>query len=230
MTPIQIFQVPSFYGALFNDLGLEILFLTIILAISIIIYKTTKEPYLMTKHKGIKYFRNAFLLFGVAFSFRFLFYLLSYIYNYRLINLLNLSPRMLGGGSMLVYTFTSSIALLSLLYALSYNKLKNKELPEYLIYIIGALISIISFFAFNSLLILHTLIAIIIIFSVIIQKKKSRKHTLGIAYIGLAVFWIISIFGDLFYFSIFDFFRPILYSILTIILLFISFRTIKRIK
>ncbi|MCW8966363.1 MAG: hypothetical protein OQK82_06730 [Candidatus Pacearchaeota archaeon] len=230
MTPTQIFKVPSFYSSLFNDLGLEIFFLTIVLAITITIYKTTKESYLITKHKGIKYFRNAFLFFAIAFSFRFLFYLLSYIHNYQLINLLNLSPRMLGGGSMLVYTFTSSIALLSLLYALSYNKFKNKELPEYLIYVIGALISIVSFFIFNSLLIIHTLIALIIILSVSIQKKKSKKNNLGITYILLAIFWILSIFGDLFYFSFFDSFRSIFYSALILILLYISFRTIRRIK
>ena len=152
---LTILQVPSFYGSLFNDLGLEILFLTIMLAISITIYKTTKEPYLITKHKSIKYFRNAFLLFGIAYLFRFLFYLLSYIHNYELISYLNLSPRMLGGGSMLVYTFTSSIALLSLLYALSFNKFKDRELPESLIYFVGVLISIISFFVFNALLIIH---------------------------------------------------------------------------
>jgi hypothetical protein len=228
MEQMLVIRNPLFYQSLFHDLGLEILFLTIVLAISITIYRITKEPYQITKHKGIKYFRNAFLFFGIAYFFRFLFYLLSYVYNYDLINYLDLPPRMMGGGSILIYTFTSSIALLSLLYALSQNKFKT-EIPEYFIYVVGAIIAIASFFMFNILWIMHTIIVVVIILSIIFQKHKLKKNTLGIAYIGLAIFWILSIFGDLFYFSEFNFLRPILYSILTIILLFISFRTIKKV-
>lgn len=229
MAPMQVIQNPLFYRSLFQDLGLEILFLTIVLTLSITIYWVTRESYHITHHMGIKYFRNAFLFFGVAYLFRFFFYLLSYIYNYDLISYLDLSPRMLGGGSILVYTFMSSIALISLLYALSYTKLKRVELPEYLIYIAGLLISIASFFVFAIFWVVHSLLSFMIIFLVLLQKNKSRAHTLGFAYISLAIFWIVSIVGDLFYFSALNSFRPILYSLLTIILLFISFRTIRRV-
>jgi hypothetical protein len=226
---IKIIQTPLFYQSLFQDLGLEILFLTMVLSISITIYKITKEPYQITGHKGIKYFRNAFLFFGIAYLFRFLFYFLSYVYNYELINYLDLSPRMLGGGSIIIYAFTSSVALISLLYALSYNKFKKTEMPEYYIYFIAAIISIASFFVFNIILITHVIIAIVIILSITLQKNILKNNALGFAYIGLALFWILSIFGDLFYFLTLYFFRPVLYSFLTVILLFISFRTIKRV-
>jgi hypothetical protein len=218
----------AFYSSLFNNFGIEILFLTIILFSAITIFLSTKEAYRFSKHKGIKYFRNAFLFLAVAYTFRFLFYLLSYLYNMELINDLGLPLRMFGGGSILVYTFTSSVSLLSLLYALSYKKLEKRKIPEYSIYLISAIIGIVSFFMLSALWVIQILIATMIIFSVITQKSRKSKLSLGTAYISFSVFWILSIIGDIYYISALNLFRPVLYSILSIIILFILLRILKK--
>ena len=225
---IDKIQYGAFYSSLFSNFGIEILFLTIILFSSIMIYLSTRETYKISKHSGIKHFRNAFLFVGIAYLCRFIFYLLSYLHNTDLINQFDLSLRMFGGGSIIVYTFTSSISLLSLLYALSYNKFEKIRIPEYSIYVISTLIAIVSFFVLESLWFTQILIALLIIVSVVLQKNRKSKISLGTAYIMFSLFWIFSILGDIYYVSILDFFRPLLYSLLSIIILYILYSIVKK--
>ncbi|KAF5428393.1 hypothetical protein C5S42_03390, partial [Candidatus Methanomarinus sp.] len=54
-------------------LAVELGYTLIIVFICLLIYLKTKEIYDLTNHKGIYYFRNTFLFFGLAYLFRFIF-------------------------------------------------------------------------------------------------------------------------------------------------------------
>src|SRR3989338_8522668 len=58
-----------FFGPMF--LGTEIVFTVAAVVFCFLIYFKTKESYELTKYEGIRYFRQAFLFFGLSYLFRF---------------------------------------------------------------------------------------------------------------------------------------------------------------
>jgi hypothetical protein len=52
---------------------LETVFTLVALVLGLLIYFKTKESYELTKHPGIRYFRDAFLFLGLSYLLRFLF-------------------------------------------------------------------------------------------------------------------------------------------------------------
>ena len=63
-------------GSLNHMMGMgmssEIIYSFVIIFCSLLVYFGTKEIYELSSHKGIKYFREAFLFFAIAYFFRFL--------------------------------------------------------------------------------------------------------------------------------------------------------------
>jgi len=219
------FSSLDLFSSLSRNFGLEFLFLVIILFASIMIFHSTKDAYSFSKHGGIRHFRFAFLFLALAFLFRFFFYLFAFLSNAQVVTSLDLPLRMLGSSSIFVYTFMSSISLLSLLFALSFDRLKKRRVSDYSVYIIGGVISAVSIFSYPLLWIIHLSIVALIVYNTLIQRKGGLRS----AYLGLAIFWVMSIIGDVRYIPLIEIFRPVLYAALSFIVLFLLLKIVKKI-
>jgi len=204
---------------------IEILYTAIVFAMCLLIFARTKEIYSLTNHKGIKYFRLAFLFFGVAFIFRFLMNMLVFtnrIWHYTV-------PRDFMPIGMVIVTYASSMAILYLTYSTIYKKFKTKQ-AEYVLHII-ALAALVLVFATNSAVFLLLSQLTLFIFAIImsfINHKKGRLSGMYAIYILLFLFWIVNLFADISRF--FKVSRLPLYLLSTGIFLIIVYKVIRKIK
>ncbi|NQV08968.1 hypothetical protein HQ529_03905 [Candidatus Woesearchaeota archaeon] len=170
----------------------ELVFSVIIILLCAFIYFKTKEVYELTKHKGIGYFRNAFLFFGLAYLFRFFVALanladISLYFHRHYIMIISL-----------VFTsFLSTIAILSLVFASIWKKIKTKN-PHYALILIAVVTSVLTL-VFGSVYLLTLINLGLFLFAIIVtylNHKKSKKFSqLYIIYILLFVFWIFNLFN-----------------------------------
>lgn len=182
--------------------GTELLYAFVIIAVSLIIYFSTKELYELSKHKGIKYFRLAFLYFAIAYFFRtFILFLVRYLNIGRI---LDFSPRLFGPITMFIFMYASTMAILYLLYSLIHKKLGENKLT--LFHIIAIAISAVTVFTRNVGILLW-IQALLLIFIITIgyqsYKKSDKNKSLYIIYILLFIFWMLNILDII----IPDFFR-----------------------
>ncbi len=184
-------------GHLMNaGIGTEIVYAFVIILCSLMIYFGTKELYELTSHKGIKYFRQAFLFFALAYFFRsFIKFTIKY---FDLRNIFEFTPRLFGPITLFLFVYLSSIAIFYLLYSVIYKKLKNNK------YLVPALHLIALGFAFITLLsqnpLMHLYLNLFLFFlagiTVYFAKKNSKKkkgQNLYTIYLLLFVFWILNI-------------------------------------
>ena len=89
------------------------------------IYFGTKEIYDLSSYKGIKYFRQAFLFFAIAYFFRFLieFVVISFNTN----EIFEIYPIVLGYFALFIFMYLSSISIFYLIYSISWKKWKDKS-------------------------------------------------------------------------------------------------------
>jgi hypothetical protein len=211
--------------------GTEIIYSFIIVVCSLMIYIGTKELYELSSHKGIKYFRQAFLFFAIAYFFRsFIKFILMY-FNIREIG--EFSPIFFGSFTLLLFMYFSSIAIFYLLYSIVWKKWNNNLNTVYLFHVIALIISMISllfrnpviYFGLNILLILFALITIY--YSYKNSKTKIKGHKLYIIYVLLLVFWIFNII-DVLIPAFFQTFKLFLYLISSGIFLLILYKVLKK--
>ena len=197
---------------------IEFLYLAIIVFLCLLVYFKTKEIYDLTSHRGIRYFRNAFLLFGIAYLFRFI-GVLSHIYKMSF----GLAPGTHFILGFVISAYASSIAILYLAHSVMWKRIKfSKFNDKYLHHFIALGILIVSFIANSLLIILATqvfLFIFILIMGLINYKKNKKKHTLNLyaIYFALFLFWILNFFTSAFRF----FFRIELFLYVVSIVLFI---------
>ncbi len=172
-------------------IGIELIYTLIILFFCVIIYYKTKDIYSLTKHKGIQYFRNTFLFFGLAYLFRFMFH------SFLLTDARILIPRFMVMAILLVVVgYLSTMAILSLTYSIVWRKVKSK----YFLLTSNSIAIIISLLAFISrsqgILVLSQLI--LLIFAMIVgynlHKKTKKLSQIFILYVLLFLFWIFNIY------------------------------------
>ena len=160
--------------------------------ISFIIYFKTKELYELTSHKGIKYFRYAFLFFGIV----------SLLKLHRpLSQFLHLGRELsLFFGVRFLIGFAGTMAVLCLLYSLIWKTFsKTKTEDFFAISFIAILISVFSLLfgpRGNLITLIHTLLflaAAIISVVQLTKKKKGKHHQLAFVYPVLFLSWIMEI-------------------------------------
>ena len=181
--------------------GTEILYSFIIIACSLMIYFGTKELYELTSHKGIKYFRQAFLFFALAYSFRsFIKFALSY---FNVAQIFDIYPRAfyfsLGQITLFIFMYFSSMAIFYLLYSVMWKKWNSNSKRIYLFHLLAFVIAT-SSILFRNLLVhlgINFLLLLFVIFTFYISCKhsnnKKSKHNLHVIYTLLFLFWIINI-------------------------------------
>jgi hypothetical protein len=173
-------------------ISFELVYAFIVVLLCFWIYYITKEIYSLTKHKGIGFFRNTFLFFGLAFVFRFLFTLFhlgAFLFDIRITGMV-LKPL-----SLIIVGYLSTMAIFSLSLSTMWKKIKDKNF-HYLIHIIAFVIVLLVLVTRSAeLLVLSQFV--LMIFSIIlsfINSRKSKKFSnLTIIYILLFVFWLLNL-------------------------------------
>ncbi len=206
-------------------LWLELFYSLIIILSSLFIYLKTKELYDLTQHQGIKYFRNSFLLFGLAFFSRFII---------RIMNFLSDDP--LGRGfhqfGLFIFIYAGIAAGLLLIYSIVWKNIKNSKEKEPYIHIISLIISAFIVFTSKKPNFLFLIAALFIIAGILAyqyNKKSENKIKLLIVYLLLPTAWILNAAAQIFIrVSITT--ALVLYTLSSILFLLITYRVSKVIK
>jgi hypothetical protein len=174
-------------------LGLELVYTILIVLFCLLVFLKTREIYNLTKHKGILFFRYAFVFFGLAYAFRlllFIFMFSSETLNYNLRFIRSLMPV-----SNLVVAFLSTMAILYLAYSTVWKKI---EVEHFLTFstIIALAIAVVSFM-FRSPFILSIIQLVLIIGATVVifknHKHAKKKFGTKALYILIFLFWIFSL-------------------------------------
>lgn len=187
---------PQLMRLLIPSIQVEFVYSLVAAILLFIVFYKTKEFYDLTKHKGIYYFRNAFLYFAIAYVFRFIsnFFLLS-----------DVRPRgpstrvfiLIGYG---LFTFVSSMGILSLAYSTVYKKIKKGFFSkEYSLYILAAVMLFLPILFNRPETVVFTQ-GIILIFAVIMSfinqtkvKRKKKTNWVHILYWLFLSSWILNV-------------------------------------
>jgi hypothetical protein len=186
--------------SLLPEIGMEILYSFVIIVCSLMIYYGTKELYELSSHKGIKYFRRAFLFFAIAYLFRSgIKFLVSYFEVNRFLDIPSraINP-FIGRFTLFIFLYFSSMAIFYLLYSVMWKEWKNPK-KFYIFHLIALILSLASVSYRNPIvyLITHLLLLIVIIGVVFIAYKNSsnrkKSYDLYAIYVLLSVFWLLNL-------------------------------------
>lgn len=223
----------------FNPYGIwiELIYSLVITLSCFWIYFKTRELYELTSYKGIRYFRNTFLFFGITSLIRLALHLVGpFGLNFTILEEYEIIDVIFS-----VMIFFSCLALINLVYSLFWKKLEkysfSKNWVFYLVSIFIALISIISripviFLIFQAVL-FFVLIWIVVRY-VRHRKTKDKKNKEGfsslyVIYLLLFGLWIMSnILEFVSYFS--PAIGLIVYGMSIIMFLIILLRVLKKLN
>lgn len=185
--PMNIFLDPV-------RIWVESVYALIILILCFLVFLKTREIFELTKHKGIQFFRYAFLFFGLAYASRFVLYMII-ISNNIVCEMCRYGRQLLPLTSLVVAYF-STMAILSLVYSIIWRKMK---VENFLIWsnIISLFVAVIAF-SFRSpavLSIVQLLFLVAASFIIIRTHKKDqgRLNTRAL-YLLIFAFWLLNLF------------------------------------
>lgn len=174
-------------------LWIELAYTIIVVILCFLVYIMTKEIYELTKHKGIKYFRYAFLFFGLSYATRFLFqifHLSGIAFDF------GFQRRMIGPYSLVIVGYLSTMAIFYLTYSTLWKKIQYDH------FITGAnfLAVVVSLFALVNRspamlgIIQLILLTVTIIVSVLTHKTEKKFSSARGLYLLIALFWFLNLF------------------------------------
>jgi len=174
------------------NLGLDIAFTLVMFLFFVLIYIKTREIYTLSKHRGIKYFRDAFLFFGLSYILRLVLSLVLLLGEadfsdfYKII-----FPPLI-----LLLGYLSTLSILYLIFSLCWKSFNNRILicSGHAFALILSIFSVILRSHLIILLSQFILIIVIIIIGLLRrteQKKVSQTKTL---YFLVAFLWLINLF------------------------------------
>lgn len=180
------------------EFGTEIIYSFVIIVCSLMIYFGTKELYELSSYKGIKYFRQAFLFFAIAYFFR---SIIKFVLVYLGINrIFDFSPPIFGAITLFFFIYFSSIAIFYLLYSVMWRKWNGSSKKIYLFHGLAFIISMIIILSrdVRIYLGLNLLLFFFVTFIVYVayknSKSKKKEHTLNyVIYMLLFIFWLLNI-------------------------------------
>lgn len=171
--------------------GTELVYTMIVVFLFFLVYHKTKDMYNLTKHIGIKYFRHAFLFFGLSYLVRLLLHLLQ-LGNFAFEMF---QPRGFIFPSALIFVgYFSTIAIFYLTYSIVWKKIDYKHflLISNSIAIIVSLIA----FVYRSPIILLTLQSALFLITLILSMvgHKKKKSSIRLLYFFIMAFWLINLY------------------------------------
>ncbi|MFA5070928.1 MAG: hypothetical protein WC511_00990 [Candidatus Pacearchaeota archaeon] len=210
--------------------GTELIYSFVIMLCSLMVFFGTKQIYELSSHKGIKYFRLAFLFFAVAYFARYFikFFLMAFgVGSLHELSYLFFDPT--GILTTFIFMYLSSISVFYLLYSVVWKKLEDKKI--YLVHIAAILIAFVSILSRDGIFLLFVNLFLFIIVSLTFyfarRNSKKKKHTFYAVYMLLVFFWILNIL-DILIPSFFQGFQIIIYLFSISIFLTILYRVIKK--
>jgi len=222
--PVGLLGDPNF--------GVELIYTLVVIASCFFIYRSTKEMYELTGHRGIKYFRNAFLFFGIAYFVRF--FIRLFVIALDLPRTLRVHPSVFGQLNLFLFVFASTMAILYLLCSTIWKKFPEKG--EFILYIVAFIVAAINMFEVNQLVTIA--IQLILLISTLVvsyfkifgteKEKKGNAIQLYVIYLLLFVFWTLNMLDIL----VPDFLRVVqllIYAVSTLVFLVILYKVIKRV-
>jgi hypothetical protein len=176
------------------SINTELIYAFIIILVSLMVYFGTKELYELSNHKGIKYFRQAFLFFAIAYFFRSLIKFGILFFDIR--QIIHFAPYLLGPLTQLIFIYSSFMAIFYLLYSVSWKKIDKSENKIHIFHFTAAIIALLSVIFNNPIfyLIINILLFVFvtIIFFVSHNNSKKKKNNLHIIYFLLFLFWLLN--------------------------------------
>jgi hypothetical protein len=171
-------------GQLMPSVGIELVYSFVIFLVCLVAYFETREISKLSSYKGINFFRNTFLFFGIS-------YFLKFILSLGIFNR-NVSP-VLDFIFFGIALYAGLMAGIYLVMAIGYKKIPKKiDKGIVLIHFIVVLFSLTVLFSNNFLIYLIFQILILII-GVIFLYSDGKKTGMLIIYQLLLLFWILDI-------------------------------------
>ncbi|MBN1156848.1 hypothetical protein JXA85_04475 [Candidatus Woesearchaeota archaeon] len=179
----------------FNPTGFltEGIYTLVILVFCLLVYFKTKEIYDLTKHNGIKYFRYAFLFFGLAYASRLILYIM--MISNRIFFDEFMPRRATMPLSNLFVAYFSTLAILYMTYSSIWKKIESEHFLTFSN--IVAMIVAAMAFIFRSPFLVSLIQLLLLIVTVIVgvktysnHKKKTKIRAL---YFLIAGFWLINL-------------------------------------
>ena len=229
MMPMTGKAIGGGLGNLMNlGIGTEIIYSFVIIACSLAIYFGTKELYNLSSHKGIKYFRQAFLFFAFAYFFRSFIKIILFAFDMKEIRML---LPIFGIITLFIFIYFSSMAIFYLLYSVAWKKWDSKY-AIYLFNFIAFIVALVVILFKDPLvyLLINILLFIFITLTVYIsykQSKKKKSSNLYFIYFMLFIFWIFNII-DILIPNFLERFQLFIYLISMGIFLSIFYKVIKK--
>jgi hypothetical protein len=171
---------------------IELVFTILAVFFCALIYFKTKDIYELTKHKGIKYFRDSFLFFGLSYVLRFVFGLimLSTIAFDLII------PRdVIGPLFILPLGYFSTIGILYLISSSIWKRFNTRKIM-FAGHMIAILLSVASFVTRSSFILLLlqcSLLVLVIIISFLNHGKTDHITKTKILYFLIAGLWLVNL-------------------------------------
>ena len=212
-------------------IGAEIIYSFVIIVCSLMIYFGTREIYNLSSYKGIKYFRQAFLFFAIAYLSRFIIEFI--VISFNLSGILEIYPFIVGYFTLFIFMYLSSISIFYLIYSIFWKKWKNNSKMIYISHIIAIMIALASIFFRNQIFYigLNVILLITAIIMVSIasysQRNKPKKNNLLIIYLLLFIFFILDVFNILVP-IFFESLKLVIYLVSLLIFLIILYKVLKK--
>jgi len=186
--------IPSF---IYSGFMIEFIYTIIVVFFCFVIYVKTKESYDLTKHKGIRHFRNAFLLFGFSYVMRF-FVIAIFFSGFKFGFVV--SRDLLAILSMVFTGYLSTLAIFNLIYSSVWKKINDTyfTIISHIAAVISALLVFITAshaIAHEMLFYLQSIIMIIAIVLSLLLLKKKNISSVKIFYTLIFVFWLINLWA-----------------------------------
>lgn len=182
-------------GPTVEMLLVETVYFLIIFALCMIIYFRTKPIYDLTKHKGVFFFRNVFLFFGLTYFARFVF--LSFVLL-READLL--FPKEVYQLSLILVGYFSTMAILCLVVTAALKNIKTDVYRSmFWLSLLSIVIAVLTFgkWSHQILIVIHGVLLLFAVVYVFAKAHgKSTKSFLSynkLTYLLLFVFWILNV-------------------------------------
>jgi hypothetical protein len=171
-------------GMMMQSMGINLIYSFVILLICLLAYIETREISRLSSHKGVDFFRNTFLFFGIS-------YLLAFIFSFGFFNRSFHIPGNIIFFGIMIYA--SLMAGVYLVLTIGSKKLpKNTVNIEIILHSIAILFTFVVLL-FNNFLIHIALQILILVIGIIFLYSDKKKTSMIVIYQLLLLFWIFGI-------------------------------------
>jgi len=227
MRPPLEFLMPS-------QMGAELIYSFVIIVCSLMVYYGTKELYELSSHKGIRYFRKAFLFFAIAYFFRYSIRFILSFFHLRTIHEFSLIVfRPIGPLTLLFFMYFSSMAVFYLLYSVMWKRWNGNSKMICIFHAVAVIIALASIISRRSDILLGINLFLFILVSFVYyiahkdSKTKKKGHNLYVVYMLLFIFWVLNLI-DILIPSFLQQFQLIIYLASSGIFLTILYKVLKK--